>query len=349
GFALGDDSLSEADRLHLLAEATKSAYHVRDDFIADPAQAAVDVEGFLSDNWAEKARRQIRLDRVLPGPEWHGGTEHTDTVYLCAVDRDGNAVSFINSLFSSFGTGIMAPASGVLLQNRGTSFRIIAGHPNAIAPRKRPFHTIIPGMLVKDGRAVMPFGVMGGQYQAVGHAHLVHRVLDRGLDPQQAAEAPRRFAFRGKLRVERGVPEPEMRAALQKAALRGWDGVARSWGDLGVDTYMADGGRYRRRRFAAFRAAGSEIVRKPHQPHYQSRDYNPLNGGLERWFEPVTEAVARHPALTAILLTSRALFDRMTPVEVRPPAWHVELHQFRIEARPGEEGRPTPEGMHRDG
>ena len=168
GFALGDESLSEADRLHLLAEATKAAYRVRDEFIADPAQVAVDVAGFLSDEWADRARREIRLDRASPGPEWNGGTEHTDTVYLCAVDRDGNAVSFINSLFSSFGTGIMAPESGVLLHNRGTSFRLIPDHPNVIAPRKRPFHTIIPAMLVKDGRAVMPFGVMGGQYQAVG-------------------------------------------------------------------------------------------------------------------------------------------------------------------------------------
>ncbi|HKS88038.1 MAG TPA: gamma-glutamyltransferase [Stellaceae bacterium] len=192
---------------------------MRDDFIADPAQAKVDVAAFLSDAWADKARAQIRLDRALPGPEWHGGTEHTDTVYLCAVDRDGNAVSFINSLFSSFGTGIMAPESGVLLHNRGTSFRIIPGHPNAIAPRKRPFHTIIPGMLVKDGRAVMPFGVMGGQYQPVGHAHLLHRVLDRGLDPQQAAEAPRIFPFRNKLRLEQGVPE----AAAADLAGRGHD------------------------------------------------------------------------------------------------------------------------------
>jgi gamma-glutamyltranspeptidase/glutathione hydrolase len=208
GYALGDESLSEADRLHLLAEATKAAYRVRDDFIADPAQVAVDVAGFLSDEWAERTRREIRLDRALPGPEWHGGTEHMDTVYLCAVDRDGNAVSFINSLFSSFGTGLMAPESGVLLHNRGTSFRTVPGHPNAIAPGKRPFHTIIPAMLVKDGRSVMPFGVMGGQYQAVGHAHFVHRMIDRGLDPQQAAEAPRSFAFRGKLRVEQGIPEP---------------------------------------------------------------------------------------------------------------------------------------------
>jgi hypothetical protein len=144
------------------------------------------------------------------------------------------------------------------------------------------------------------------------------------------------------------VRAPEMELLLETAGLRDWSSFADSWNDLGVDAYMADGGRYRRRRFAAFRVE-SAVVRKPHQPHYQSRDYNPLNGGLERWFEPVTEAVAHHPVLSAILRTSRALFDQMTPAEVRPAAWHVELHQFRIEARPGEEGRPTPEGMHRDG
>jgi len=145
------------------------------------------------------------------------------------------------------------------------------------------------------------------------------------------------------------VREPEMGALLETAGLRDWGSFAASWNDLGVDAYMADGGRYRRRRFAALRAAPSGIVRKPHQPHYQSRDYNPLNGGIERWFEPVTDAVAAHPALTSILRVSHTLFDRMTPAEIRPHSWHVELHQFRIEARPGVEGRPTPEGMHRDG
>ena len=145
------------------------------------------------------------------------------------------------------------------------------------------------------------------------------------------------------------VHAPEMHALLETAGLRDWSTFADSWNDLGVDTYMADGGRYRRRRFAAFRASPSGMIRKPHQPHYQSRDYNPLNGGIERWFEPVTDAVAQHPALTAILQICQALFARMTPAAVRPEAWHVELHQFRIEARPGEAGQPTPEGMHRDG
>jgi hypothetical protein len=112
---------------------------------------------------------------------------------------------------------------------------------------------------------------------------------------------------------------------------------------------MADGVRYRRRRFACFRAAADGITRKPHQPHYQSRDYNPLNGGVERWFLPVTDPVAESPALGAILAACHRLFDRLTPAPVRPNAWHVEIHQFRIEAQPGIDGRPTPEGMHRDG
>lgn len=145
------------------------------------------------------------------------------------------------------------------------------------------------------------------------------------------------------------VHAPEMGQLLKAAGLNDWERFAATWGDLGVDAYMADGGRYRRRRFGVFRVTAEGIARKPHQPHYQSRDYNPLNGGVERWFEPVTEAVALHPAMTAILQTCQSLFDRMTPADVRPEAWHVEVHQFRIEARRGEEGQPTPEGMHRDG
>ncbi len=146
------------------------------------------------------------------------------------------------------------------------------------------------------------------------------------------------------------VRAPQMRAALEAAGATDWEGFAASWNDLGLDTYMADGGRYRRRRFACFAAsAEGGIRRKPHQPHYQSRDYNPLNGGIERWFEPVTDAIADHPTMRAVLGTCHALFDRLTPPAARPESWHVEVHQFRIEARPDEAGLPTPEGMHRDG
>jgi hypothetical protein len=145
------------------------------------------------------------------------------------------------------------------------------------------------------------------------------------------------------------VRAPDMRAVLEAAGLGDWDDFAKSWDDLGVDTYMADGGRYRRRRFAVFRATTEGVVRKPHQPHYQSRDYNPLNGDIERWFEAVTPAIGAHPALHAILDTCFRLFDGLTPATTRPASWHVETHQFRIEAHAGEAGQPTPEGMHRDG
>jgi hypothetical protein len=145
------------------------------------------------------------------------------------------------------------------------------------------------------------------------------------------------------------VHAPDMRVVLEGAGLHDWEAFAKSWNDLGVDTYMADGGRYRRRRFAVFRATAEGVARKPHQPHYQSRDYNPLNGDIERWFEPVTQAIGAHPALRAILETCFRLFDGLTPAATRPASWHVETHQFRIEANGAEAGQPTPEGMHRDG
>jgi gamma-glutamyltranspeptidase/glutathione hydrolase len=205
GYDLAEGRLGEADRIHLLAEATKAAYRARDAFLGDPRFVEVPVERFLSDAYAEAVRAKIRLDRASEPVLWDE-PEHKDTVYLAIVDRDGNAISFINSLFHQFGSGIMAPESGVVLHSRGAMFRTVPGHPNAIAPGKRPLHTIIPGMLMKKGKAVMPFGVMGGNYQATGHAQFLSQVLDRGLDPQAAAETPRSFAFDGELQLERTIP-----------------------------------------------------------------------------------------------------------------------------------------------
>jgi hypothetical protein len=139
----------------------------------------------------------------------------------------------------------------------------------------------------------------------------------------------------------------QTRALLGPDAVADWATFAGSWNDLGLDGFMADGGRYRKRRFAAFDAAPGSVIRKPHQPHYQSRDYNALNGGVQRWFEPVLDSIADHPATRAVIDAGLALFH---PITADPPAtWHVELHQFRIEARAGEAGLPTPEGAHRDG
>ena len=142
---------------------------------------------------------------------------------------------------------------------------------------------------------------------------------------------------------------PTMRALFDTHGFAEWEDFAASWNDLGVDTYMADGGRYRRRRYAAYSVGAGAIRRKPHQPHYQSRDYNALNGGIARWFEPVTEHIASHPALLAILGTSYEIFTSCTPPHTRPASWHVEVHQFRVEASHGAAGKPTPEGLHRDG
>jgi hypothetical protein len=132
---------------------------------------------------------------------------------------------------------------------------------------------------------------------------------------------------------------------VSKGSLDDWPAFSASWNDLGPDTYMADGGRYRRRCHAAYAVNAGSITRQPAQPHYQSRDYNSLNGGIERWFEPVTDTIGAGATMTTVLTFCRSLFASLLPAHT----WHVEIHQFRIEARSGEVGRPTPEGIHRDG
>ena len=156
----------------------------------------------------------------------------------------------------------------------------------------------------------------------------------------QAAIASDGYAF---------VRAGSMQALLNESgSLADWDTFRESWNDLALDTYMADGGRYRRRRHATFAVAGpgAAITRAPHQPHFQAVDYNPLNGGIERWFDPVEPSIGDGASMQAILTTCRSLFDALAG---RAAAWHIEVHQFRIEARSGEQGRPTPEGLHRDG
>ncbi len=208
GLPVGSDPLATA-RLHAHTEAARLVYRDRDAFLADPAQADVPVDSLLSPPYLASLRGLIDPARALAHLPRAGEAvlpPHRDTTYLCVVDRDGNACSFINSLFKSFGSGLLAPGSGVMLHNRGAGFVIERGHPNCIAPFKRPMHTIIPGMVTQGGEAVMPFGVMGGHFQPMGQSWFLANLFDYGLDIQQALDLPRLFPSAGKLELERGIP-----------------------------------------------------------------------------------------------------------------------------------------------
>ncbi len=203
---LTDYAPMSAERLHLECEAARLAYGVRDRYVADPDQSDIPLDWLLSTDYAAELRAKISLDKALPPLEDSDFPTHPDTIYLCVVDEEGNAVSFINSVFHGFGSGLVSPKTGVVLQNRGAGFVLEAGHRNAIAPHKRPLHTIIPGMVKKAGRTVMPFGVMGGQYQPTGHAHFLTNLLDYRLDVQSALDFPRVFHDGKVCAVERGIP-----------------------------------------------------------------------------------------------------------------------------------------------
>jgi gamma-glutamyltranspeptidase/glutathione hydrolase len=205
-----------AERLHYAVEAARLGYQDRNNLVSDPKQVEVPVEVLLSEAYAEKLRARIRPDRAMAELPPSPVPAHADTVYLCVVDKDLNAVSFINSIFNSFGSGYVSPKTGVVLQNRGESFSLDPDHANCIAPGKRPMHTIIPAMVAKDGRMVMPFGVMGGHFQAMGHAYFLSNMFDFGLDMQEALDLPRVFARpEGPVHVESGVP-PEAVEGLKR-------------------------------------------------------------------------------------------------------------------------------------
>ena len=200
--------LGSADRVHLELEACRQAYAARGQFLGDPAMADLPVDHLLSERFAAAIRERIAMDRVsdIRAPF---EPPHADTVYISVVDEDRNACSFINTLFEGWGSGIIAPRSGVVLTNRAQGFTLEPGHPNAIAPGKRPLHTIIPAMGTRDGRAELCFGVMGGQYQAMGQMQFLSRHLHDGLDLQEAMDAPRWMAdpFTDEAEIEAAVPD----------------------------------------------------------------------------------------------------------------------------------------------
>ena len=204
----GDDPLS-VDRIHHEIEAGRLAYRDRNAVLADPDQVNVPVDHMLQPEYTATLRDMIKPDiRIDPMPASQL-TSHSSTVYISVVDRDRNVCSFINTLFWGFGSGIMAPKSGVLLQNLGAGFVVDPNHPNGVQPNKRPLHTIIPGMATKDGRPTLCFGVMGGDYQAFGHMQLLTRMYDYDMDVQMAQDTARFFPhpFADSVEVEAPISE----------------------------------------------------------------------------------------------------------------------------------------------
>ncbi len=195
-----------AARIHLEAEATKLAYDARDRFVADGEDGGAGLARMLDRDTARSLALLIDPNRAMTDPRARAEAVHRDTVYLTVVDRDRMAVSLIYSIFHPFGSGLASPKFGILFHNRGAGFTLEPGHPNEAAGGKRPMHTIIPGMLKRGGRLIMPFGVMGGAYQPTGHMRLLSNLLDFGMDLQSAIDAPRAFSEKGLLKIERGYP-----------------------------------------------------------------------------------------------------------------------------------------------
>jgi gamma-glutamyltranspeptidase/glutathione hydrolase len=192
------------DRFHLMLEAARLAFAVRDTHIAEPSHMRVPVAALNDKAFAKTLAARIDRGRRVPLPA--NPTPGSDTVYLTVVDRDRRAVSIINSLFSSFGSAICTEKTGIMFNNRGSGFVLDPAHPNALGPCKRPMHTIIPALAMRDGRCDVSFGVMGAHYQPMGHVQMVLNLFDYGMDVQSAIDAPRAF-FQDELTVvERGIP-----------------------------------------------------------------------------------------------------------------------------------------------
>jgi gamma-glutamyltranspeptidase/glutathione hydrolase len=180
----------ELGSVHAQIEAKKRAFRIRDTHIADPGFVEIDTAHLLSRSFLADLWQDFSPDSIASGQVDRPG----DTVYVCAIDRDGMAVSLIQSMYQAFGSGVADPETGIILHNRGTYFSLNPASVNVLEPAKRPLHTLMPGMMLRDGALLGTFGTQGGDVQAQVHLQLVSDVIDLGLDPQQAIDAPRWLA-----------------------------------------------------------------------------------------------------------------------------------------------------------
>lgn len=215
GYDVGGMGHNSPEYLHVLIEAKKIAFSDRNHFVTDPEFEAVPTAELMSDDYAARCRRLIDPHRAMTPPA-PMGFRGSDTVYVCAVDGERNAVSLISSIYSKFGSGLVVDGRGIVLQNRGKSFSLEPGHPNRLAPHKRTRHTIIPGMVFEEGEFAMCFGVMGGDMQPQGHVQVLANLLDFTMNPQEALDAPRVCHMQDReVYFEAGIPA-ETVAALEK-------------------------------------------------------------------------------------------------------------------------------------
>lgn len=194
--------------LHLLIEAKKAAFSDRDYYISDPDFEKIPVARLLSKEYAKKMRDKIDRNRAKAPPALPSYQRSSETVYVTAVDKDRNAVSFISSIFMHFGSGMVVDGTGIILQNRGKSFSLDPNHFNRLEPRKRPMHTIIPAMVFKDGKFLMSFGVMGADMQPQGHVQFLVNLIDFKMNLQEAMDAPRARHLEGmEVYLEDGISD----------------------------------------------------------------------------------------------------------------------------------------------
>jgi len=213
-FDVGSIPVGSAQGLHLLAEIARLGYAVRDAVVGDPRYVRVPVDEILSDRYADALARRFSASTRIADLAPPAGPAHRDTVFLAVVDRNQNTIAFINSIFDEFGSGIVAPASGIVLHNRGSGFVVESGHPNTIAGHKRPMHTIMPALLTRNGRAEMSFGVTGAHFQPMGQILLLSNLLDHGMPLQQAIDQPRFFARGDSFEVERSISKRTVEGLL---------------------------------------------------------------------------------------------------------------------------------------